>query len=570
MKHRAPISGIESNREYTATAGYDNQLILWSNKDDTPIASAGHDHLVNQCSFSPCGQFIVTASSDYSARIFKVPNLELVKVLGGHGDDVEQAAFHPEKKFVATASRDHKIRVFDFDGNTIQTFAGHKSDVISVNWSQNGQQLMSTSDDGTLRIWTFGSAECKVIELGEVETDALAVFNDDYTFAGNDQGEIITIKAGKVLRQQVCFSAGIKRLIVDRGKELLLALSYDRSFKLFSVRADGTLNQLLEDTYPDIVWARSAAFSGTDILFATFGDTYAKYSLLDNTWKIDHIGETFGINAIVADRGAIWTVGDSGLVKKNRGAQKNLNTLCNTLAPTRKMLLTAGQSGKIFDALSGRMLFQCECPINQICVWHDAAKELAAVALYTGKIAIFEIVDEFELIFVKIIDALQNAVKSLSLSDSFLFAVGASGDACFIDLRSLTSKYLGVVHSKIANACANLSNDTFVSVSRDRKLRFICFDGSVEIIGTPHDHSIKSICVDPSKRWILCGSYFGQISIYDAKEKQWVYFNKLSPNGISAICFDTQSNTFQVASYNGSYYSIDTDPLVRKVARVSA
>ncbi|MDR0217536.1 MAG: hypothetical protein LBI71_01410 [Enterobacteriaceae bacterium] len=74
ITHHAPINGISAYRDkYVLTAGYDNQVILWDAKTQRPIACAMHDHLANQGIFSPDGNYAVTSSSDYSARLWTVP-----------------------------------------------------------------------------------------------------------------------------------------------------------------------------------------------------------------------------------------------------------------------------------------------------------------------------------------------------------------------------------------------------------------------------------------------------------------------------------------------------------------
>lgn len=122
ITHRAPISGIAAHRDqYVLTAGYDNQVILWDAKTQRPLARAMHDHLANQGAFSPDGAYVVTSSSDYSARLWTVPDLRLVAVFADQEDDVEMSAFHPDKPLVATASRDHRVRVYDFGGRLLHT-----------------------------------------------------------------------------------------------------------------------------------------------------------------------------------------------------------------------------------------------------------------------------------------------------------------------------------------------------------------------------------------------------------------------------------------------------------------
>src|SRR5262245_54235283 len=67
LKHTGPISGVATcGDQFVATAGYDNRVILWNGATGAPLARGFHDHLANQCQFSPCGKYLLSASSDYS------------------------------------------------------------------------------------------------------------------------------------------------------------------------------------------------------------------------------------------------------------------------------------------------------------------------------------------------------------------------------------------------------------------------------------------------------------------------------------------------------------------------
>lgn len=78
IKHTSPISGIDAHGSLVVTAGYDNRVILWNASTRTAITEARHDHLANQCRFSTSGNIVVTSSSDYSARLWSVPDLRLI------------------------------------------------------------------------------------------------------------------------------------------------------------------------------------------------------------------------------------------------------------------------------------------------------------------------------------------------------------------------------------------------------------------------------------------------------------------------------------------------------------
>lgn len=88
-RHTAPVSGVATiGNQWVLTAGYDNRVILWDAKTKSPVNRVFHDHLANQCSFSPCGKFIATVSSDYTCRIWSFPKMHLKGVIQSHTDDV--------------------------------------------------------------------------------------------------------------------------------------------------------------------------------------------------------------------------------------------------------------------------------------------------------------------------------------------------------------------------------------------------------------------------------------------------------------------------------------------------
>jgi WD40 repeat protein len=249
MKHLGPISGISAYQDkYIATAGYDNQLILWDGLSRTAIARANHDHLANQCAFSQCGRYLVSSSSDHTARIWELPYMKLRAVLSHHQDDVEMAAFNERGDLVATCSRDHTVRVFSLDGQLRAEMRGHQADVISVTWERDSDRVISSSDDGTIRRWDARTGQLlETIDLGEVETDTIAIAEDGTVFAGNDNGEILILGKGDILRIPA-HAAGIKRLVYSQRQ--LVSLSYDRNVMIWSYPEDGTLRRLRSSVPP--------------------------------------------------------------------------------------------------------------------------------------------------------------------------------------------------------------------------------------------------------------------------------------------------------------------------------
>src|SRR5262249_3678605 len=77
----------------------------------TPLA--GHKNLVVDISFSPDGNFVVTASRDRTARVWKADNGQQVALLAGHRESVGEATFSPNGRAVLKASADGTARCWD-------------------------------------------------------------------------------------------------------------------------------------------------------------------------------------------------------------------------------------------------------------------------------------------------------------------------------------------------------------------------------------------------------------------------------------------------------------------------
>lgn len=552
--HQAPISGIAtSEKGLVATAGYDNQVILWDKKSGNPIARGLHDHLANQVAFDVSGDFLVTASSDYTARIWQVPTMQLHSVLKGHGDDVEMAVFSPDGQFVATASRDHRARVFGLDGSLTVELVGHTADVISVAWSVGGDQLITSSDDGTIKRWEVSSGACvDDIDLDGVETDTIVMTPTGVIIAGNDEGELIVIGAeGK--RVIPGHSAGIKRLVLDADRGMLVSLSYDRKMRLWSV--GGERLELIETTelLPD-VWPRSCALLGDDIVFATFGGRYRTFGMGGRGWLAEEVPGTSGVNAVtVLGQRRLW-VGDDGRVKDESGVVAEMRSLCNFLTPVADRVITGGQLGIIFDALSGEVIYQHRSPLNCGVAFNLGERRLVAVGAYTGEAIILELRNE-QLRHCDTVTLTSNAIKGLAYSDGQLFAVSAEAAATWFDVERWKVRLAAPhAHDKIANGCAALPGGRFLSVSRDLQLREFAPDGGVQVIATPLSHSIKCIAASADGRLAALGSYDGTVALYDLVSAQWLSVERRTASGISTIFFDQSSNQFLASSYDGNLY----------------
>ncbi|MGW0562795.1 WD40 repeat domain-containing protein [Streptomyces sp. NPDC003016] len=558
IRHQGPISGVAAyGGRYVVTAGYDNRVILWDAARHTPLAQSVHDHLANQASFSPDGRFLVTSSSDYTARLWSIPDLKLLAVFSEHKDDVEMSVFHPEQPLLATASRDHVVRVFDYSGGLVHSFEGHAADVISVEWLPQSGELLSSSDDGTIKRWSLESdGLVETIDLDGVETDTIAITRGGVVFAGNDDGAIIRIE-GDRREFTPAHDAGIKRLVYNAATESLVSLSYDRSLRIWNT-VDGGLELSHTTEFPAEVWARSCAFIDEHTLaFATFGSTYATYDIGSATWDVSRVRETPCVNAVAAVRDEqTYTVGDSGVVSVDGQAVARMGSLCNFLVRAGDRVLTGGQLGRIFDADTGDVLYQHRSPLNCAASFTREGVPHVVFGAYTGEGLVFALRGGGAFDHVATLELHANAVKGISVSDGVIFAVSADAGAGWFDTRTLREvARRQEAHDRIANGCAALPGGRFVSISRDRTLR-IWQGQEATVVPTPHDHSIKCVAASPDGSLIATGSYAGMVAVYAPASGEWVRVEKPTTAGVSCLHYDTFGERFLAASYDGSVYEV--------------
>ncbi|HEY2795497.1 MAG TPA: WD40 repeat domain-containing protein, partial [Micromonosporaceae bacterium] len=497
-----------------------------------------------------------TSSSDYTARLWSIPEMRLRAVFNEQADDVEMSAFHPNRNLVATASRDHRLRIYDFDGRLVHCCTGHTADVISVDWSHDGREVVTSSDDGTVKRWSSVTGELiEDIDLGGVETDTIVMARDGVIYAGNDEGQIIAIHGDRRTPVQG-HDAGVKRLVLDPDRDLLVSLSYDRALMLWDT--SGTeLRKVAQAEIPSDVWPRSCAFAaGSTLVFGTFGATYRTYDYDVGEWKGD-APPTPGVNAVCAHNGSVFTVGDSGVVMRDGIALASMGSLCNFLTPLTSMVVTGGQLGRLMDAASGRVLHQHKSPLNCGVGFVVDGVEYLLVGAYTGEGLVFRCDPDGELRHVTDVALHVNAVKGVAFSGDLLFSVCADTAVAWHDARTLALTHrITEAHDRIANGCVGLGEGCFASVGRDLKLRIWASDFSATVVDTTHQNSIKCVTADDSGRLVATGSYHGHVKIYDRIAGRWLRGERPTTSGISSLTYDTSRRHFLAGSYDGSIYEI--------------
>ncbi|MEH2253156.1 nSTAND1 domain-containing NTPase [Nostoc sp.] len=154
----------------------------------------------------------------------------------------------PKNKMIATASlnSENTIKLWSWDGKFLATFLGHTDPINDLNFSPDGQMLVSVSGDMTIKLWSLKKSKLyKNIQEKNKVVKVRFIDNQTIVYALDDG----TIKFRKVSGESTNFqerhSGVIERLALSPDGKILASASVDRTVKLWSLK-NGRLLQTLK------------------------------------------------------------------------------------------------------------------------------------------------------------------------------------------------------------------------------------------------------------------------------------------------------------------------------------
>ncbi|MBO0879333.1 MAG: hypothetical protein J2P17_02940 [Mycobacterium sp.] len=559
VRHVGPVSGVATHEDgYIATAGDDGRVILWDKATGKSVNSSMHDDTVNDCAFNRDGRYLVTSSNDCTARLWSVPDLSLKAVPADHGDDVTRSVFHPFDELIATASRDYFVRVYDFKARLIATFGAVIGDVVWLDWTEDGRQLVTLTDSGTMTRWSWATTPpTDTIDLSAAEySDHASAAPNAASYQENDCGRAVAIETRHATAVGAHHSDA-DRLVIDPQKSLLACVS-DGVLGVWDI-SSATPTPIAATTLPDDVWPRSCAFVGLSrLVFGTPAAGCRTYDYRCNEWEAGAVAPTNSVHAVGVRGNDILTVDASGTIRCNDVHLADAGSLCHFLVVGKAGVITGGQAGTVIDAVSGQVLYAHSAPLNcGISVDIDGVEHLL-VGSYSGEVLVFRW-QRRSLVWVKNVRLHTSAITGLACSGAVVFSTCTDRGAAWHALNGLRELHrTTAAHERVVNGCTALGNGRFASVGRDLTLRIWSRAYDCVTICLPINRSICCVAACPQGGIIAIGTYGGHIARYDTLTHRLVTIDRPTAAGISALVFHPGQDAFLASSYDGQLYSTPT------------
>lgn len=227
---------------YLASTGYDDQYIAWNWRQGRIIdRNSGPS---SAATFGP-HTTIVAVDNGLGISLWDARDHSFHKNLQGHLGPVTSLQFSPNGESLLSSSHDGTARVWAwYYQYTVEKLAATMGAVESAAFSPDARWIATGSDDGVVRVWQAPT----VLEPVQTVWGTSVAFSNDgrYVFTGYGHApiEVWTVAGGRPVRTLPGSSVGADSLAVSRDGTYLLAGSNDGTARIWNWRT-GRLVRIL-------------------------------------------------------------------------------------------------------------------------------------------------------------------------------------------------------------------------------------------------------------------------------------------------------------------------------------
>ncbi|KAH0803158.1 PH-interacting protein-like isoform X2 [Histomonas meleagridis] len=110
-------------------------------------------------------QILISGSDDFKLKIWKIPELILLKTLKIHENVITDISIHPSNQYFASSSHDHCICIVDLKKGTLLNRLRKNGEVHSLKFSPCGRYLGAACEEGCVTVWKVADALSEGNEL---------------------------------------------------------------------------------------------------------------------------------------------------------------------------------------------------------------------------------------------------------------------------------------------------------------------------------------------------------------------------------------------------------------------
>ena len=421
-EHGAPIwdVAITPDGKKVIAASADNTLKvsdLEEKRELFTLPGPGHHRSATAITFTPNGRFALSGAPLEEIKIWDL--VERKEIASFHGNDPWVTHFimtHEGQRFISASNQgSNHIKFWDFNklinknDHIPQTPQSHGGLINQITLTPDGQQAISSSDDGTVKIWHASTGQLQHTLTGHTDAvyTAVATHDNKRIISASKDGtlKVWDIATGTEQLTLAGHQEAVNDVAIIPNTELAISASDDKSLKVWDLDSGAEISSW--EAHPKPIWTVMVPPDGSQVISAA--DKIKVWNLepreqqftLDRSGKRDyHSGSNYLSNRLIAITSAtkklitdgwgcglkIWNLANGTEIYEvtdptAKGWNKHLTSF--TTIPARETVLTGDTDGiiRIWDALNSetfRLISAHQTPIDILTIMPDGKRFITA------------------------------------------------------------------------------------------------------------------------------------------------------------------------------------------------
>lgn len=253
-QHIGPLYclSVSGDGRILVTGAQDNTLRVWSIPLSHPTRRLSEPGVaVSDLAYSSDGKSLLLGSADKSVRLIDISTSGTLGaavvptgIRQGHGSEVELVAYRSDGVCFASADVSGQILLWSPDLDTpLGRWSGHQGRLVSIGFTANNQQLITSGDDGSVRIWQLMPSLPKVLSTADAAGQQLVMVNGQaqaIMTTATGSVRLMNLQTGELIREFPKPEVPLSDLAVAPNNAFVLMSTSDGRTRLINFN-DGTI-----------------------------------------------------------------------------------------------------------------------------------------------------------------------------------------------------------------------------------------------------------------------------------------------------------------------------------------
>ncbi|EKG21911.1 hypothetical protein MPH_00831 [Macrophomina phaseolina MS6] len=153
---------LSEDGTYLASTTHDGRINVWETSSKEKIREFETKGSFGMCiHLSVDGRFTASGHENGSIYVFNNETGRMLHSLPGLIKPIRALAFSPGCKLLAAAGDARTIALYDVEsGEQVANLSGHAAWIMSLDWNDTGEYLLTGSFDGKAKIWSIETKTC--------------------------------------------------------------------------------------------------------------------------------------------------------------------------------------------------------------------------------------------------------------------------------------------------------------------------------------------------------------------------------------------------------------------------